>query len=135
MTEAFAPTLAANGGGTVANVISVAGLVNFPMGASYSMSKAALHAHTQATRLLLAGQGTRVVGIYPGPVDTEMAAEFDMEKATPQSVAREIVEGLEGEDDYVFPDSMARQMGELYDQNPRALEGQVADMIKEMTGT
>ena len=87
MTQAFAPALKANGGGTVANVVSIAGFTNFSGLASYSMSKAALHSLTQASRALLADQGTEVLGIYPGPIDTAMAEGFEIDKATPESAA------------------------------------------------
>ena len=66
VTQAFAPILAKNGGGTVANISSVAGLVAFDILTSYSASKAALHSVTQATRRSLKGQGTYVAGIYRG---------------------------------------------------------------------
>src|SRR5512143_1443503 len=80
VTRAFAPALAGNGGAIV-NVVSVAGLVNFPILLSYSASKAALHSLTQGLRAGLKGQGIRVFGVYPGPVDTDMARGLPMEKA------------------------------------------------------
>lgn len=65
MIRSFAPTLAANGGGTIVNMSSIAGLVNMPVFASYSASKAAVHSLTQGARAELAGQETLVVGVYP----------------------------------------------------------------------
>jgi NAD(P)-dependent dehydrogenase (short-subunit alcohol dehydrogenase family) len=132
MTEAFAPVLKANGGGTIANVISMAGLVNFPMIASYSMSKAALHSLTQASRILLGGQGTQVIGIYPGPIDTDMAEDFPMEKATVETAADAIVKGLADGTEEILTDSMAEEMGGLYATNPKEVERQVAAMAAEM---
>ena len=128
VTEAFAPVLAANGGGTVANVISIAGFANFPLFSSYSTSKAALHSLTQAMRVLLATNKTRVIGVYPGPVDTDMADGIPFEKASPESVAAEIVSGIERGDEEILPDVMAREMGGLYQSDPKALEGQIAAM-------
>ena len=133
MTTAFAPTLAANGGGTIANVVSVAGIANFPLAVSYSLSKAALHSLTQATRILLAGQGTKVSGIYPGPVDTDMAAGVETDKTSPEHVAGEILDGLEKGDEEIFPDPMAKEMGALYSQNPKGAEEGVKAMVEEMT--
>src|SRR4029453_16052596 len=80
MSQAFAPILARQGGGAIAKIISVAGLVNFPIFLSYSTSKAALHSLTQGLRAALREQGTQVFGVYPGPVDTEMAAKLPFEK-------------------------------------------------------
>jgi NAD(P)-dependent dehydrogenase (short-subunit alcohol dehydrogenase family) len=51
-------------------------------------------------RVMLGGQGIRVVGVYPGPVDTDMAEKVLMEKVSPASVATAILDGLEaGEED------------------------------------
>jgi NAD(P)-dependent dehydrogenase (short-subunit alcohol dehydrogenase family) len=122
ITQAFAPVLAANGGGAVANVSSVAGLVAFGALASYSASKAALHSLTQATRSLLRGQGTFVAGIYPGPIDTDMGKALDMQKASPADTAEAILDGLEAGEEEIFPDPVARQLGQLYLQNPKGLE-------------
>jgi NAD(P)-dependent dehydrogenase (short-subunit alcohol dehydrogenase family) len=129
MTEAFAPVLKANGGGTVANVVSMAGLVNFPLFTSYSMSKAALHSLTQASRMLLAGQGTQVLGIYPGPIDTDMAEDVPFEKATVEQCAASIVKGLAEGNEEIFTDPMAREMGGVFTANPKELERQVAAMV------
>lgn len=131
VTQSFAPVLARNGGGTVANIISVAGLVNFPLFISYSLSKAALHSVTQSTRAFLAGQGTHVVGVYPGPVDTDMASELPMEKVSTDSVANSVLDGIEAGAEDVFPDPMSEQMGALYLDDPKDLERQIAEMAAE----
>ncbi len=92
--RAFAPVLAANGGGAIVNLSSIAGQVNFPVLGSYSASKAAVHSLTQGVRAELAAQGTLVVGVYPGPIDTDMAAGIDMQKASPRDTARRVLEAL-----------------------------------------
>ena len=78
MTRAFSPILKANGGGGIINLSSVAGLSNFPALPTYSDSKAAVHSFTSGCRLLLAEQGTFVAGVYPGPVDTDMAKGIEI---------------------------------------------------------
>ena len=119
MTQAFAPTLAQNGGGTVVNVISIAALSNVPLFISYSLSKAALHSFTQSTRLALREQGTSVVGVYPGPVDTDMAASLAFDKASPEDVANAILDGVAAGDEEIFPDAMSRAMGATFEASPR----------------
>jgi len=128
VTQSFAPVLAENGGGSIVNIVSVAGLGNFPLFVSYSLSKAALHSLTQATRAFLAAQGTQVVGVYPGPVDTDMAAGVPLDKVSPRSVAEAILDGIEAGEEEVFPDPMSRQFGELFLESPKALESQLAEM-------
>ena len=131
VTQSFAPVLAANGGGRIVNIISIAGLVNFPTFISYSLSKAALHSLTQATRAFLALQGTKVTGVYPGPVDTDMAAALELDKVSPRSVAEEILDGVEADQDDVFPDPMSKELGNLFLGDPKELERQVAAMVLE----
>lgn len=133
VTQAFAPVLARNGGGAVVNVISVAGLVNFPLFLSYSLSKAAVHSLTQSTRIFLAAQGTQVLGVYPGPVETDMTEGIPFEKVSPRSVADAILAGIESGTEEIFPDPMAQQFGALYAGDPKALEHQVAEMAAEGT--
>jgi len=125
MSQAFTPALASNGGAIV-NVVSVAGLVNFPMFLSYSASKAALHSLTQGLRAALKGQGIQVFGIYPGPVDTDMAKGIPMDKASAQDVARAIVDGLAAGTEDIFPDAMAKQFGDTFFKSPKAAEEQLA---------
>jgi short-subunit dehydrogenase len=126
VSRAFAPALARNRGAIV-NVVSVAGLVNFPILLSYSASKAALHSLTQGLRAGLRGQGIRVFGVYPGPVDTDMAKGIEMEKTPTDLVARAILEGLAAGTEDIFPDPMARQFAETFLRSPKAVEEQFAN--------
>ena len=129
VTQAFAPILNANGGGAVVNLGSVASLVSFAMAQTYSASKAAVHSITQSLRIALGN--TLIVGVYPGPVDTDMAQGIPMDKATPASVAHEILDGVESGAEEVFPDPMAKEMGGFFLQNPKGLEQQAAAMAQE----
>jgi NAD(P)-dependent dehydrogenase (short-subunit alcohol dehydrogenase family) len=126
VSQSFAPVLARRGGGTLVNVSSVAGLIGLPMVLTYSTTKAALHSLTQSTREMLQAQGTWVVGVYPGPVDTDMAARVTAPKASPSSVAHAILDGLEQGLEDIYPDPFARDMGDAYALNPKSLEGRMA---------
>lgn len=128
VTQAFAPVLAKNGGGAVGNIASVASLVNFALLASYSASKAAVHSLTQATRLMLKGQGTQVFGVYPGPIDTRMAEDIPFDKTSPADAAGAIIAGIEAGTEEIFPDPMSQGMGAAYLANPKEIERQVAAM-------
>jgi len=126
VSQAFAPVLARNGGGAIVNLSSVAGLVGMPPVLTYSSTKAALHSLTQSTRQMLREQGTRVFGVYPGPVETEMAAELPMEKASAAVVAEAIVDGLERGQEEIYPDPFAVDFGSTYAVDPKALERRLA---------
>jgi NAD(P)-dependent dehydrogenase (short-subunit alcohol dehydrogenase family) len=129
MIRAFAPVLAANGGGAIVNLSSIAAHVNFPVLGSYSASKAALHSLTQGVRAELAAQGTLVVGVYPGPVDTDMAARFPMDKIAPDAVARRVLEGVEAGEEDIYPDPMSSEMRSGLLGDPKAVERQAGEML------
>ncbi|MEH6631342.1 MAG: SDR family oxidoreductase [Halopseudomonas aestusnigri] len=131
LIRAFAPTLKENGGGAIVNISSVAGYVNFPILGSYSASKAAVHSLTQGVRAELAAQGTHVVGVYPGPIDTDMAAAFPMDKTSPNVVAKEVLNAVEEGIEDVNPDPMAVDFHANYFNDPKALEKQIGEMLPQ----
>ena len=89
MVRAFAPTLKANGGGTVVNVLSAGGIVAVPVMGGYSPSKFAARAASTCLRAELAPQGTHVAALIVGSVDTRMAEHIKGRiKATPRDIAR-----------------------------------------------
>jgi NAD(P)-dependent dehydrogenase (short-subunit alcohol dehydrogenase family) len=116
MTQAFAPVLAANGGGAFVQLNSIASMKNFAGFTTYSASKAASYSVTQALRELLAEQGTRVLSVHPGPIATDMAANAGMGEIAepPALVPQAIIAALENREFHVFPDSMAQQIGGAY---------------------
>jgi NAD(P)-dependent dehydrogenase (short-subunit alcohol dehydrogenase family) len=115
--------------GAVINVSSVAGLTNFALFPTYSASKAAIHSLTQGARALLAARGVSVIGVYPGPVDTDMAREVALEKASPEAVAEAILDGVEAGTEDVFPDPFAATFGAQFESSPKASERQFAAMV------
>ena len=125
VTQAFAPILAKNGGGAVANLNSVASFVSFPLLATYSASKAATHSLTQVMRTMLREQHTLVFGVYPGPIDTRMGEALPLEKASPADAARAIVAAIIAGDEEIFPDKASQGMGPAFFADPKGLERQV----------
>ena len=71
---------------------------------------------TQGLKDSLAEQGTQVLSVHPGPISTDMAVEAGMEgMGEPASVVSEnIVQALKAGDFHLFPDSMAKQIGDVY---------------------
>ena len=128
VTQAFAPVISGNGGGGVVNLLSVVALASMPGLAAYNASKAALHSLTQSFRASLKSQGIAVFGVYPGPVDTDMAAGIPFDKTSPAVVARAILTGVsEGRED-IFPDPMSEQVAGVWAHDPKALERQFSAM-------
>jgi len=108
VTRAFAPVLEANGGGTVVNVLSVLSWVTLPQTSSYSASKAAAWSLTNAARGELRAQGTHVVGVHVGYLDTDMAAHVDGPKTDPRDLAAQIVKAVDSGEDEVLGDELSR---------------------------
>jgi NAD(P)-dependent dehydrogenase (short-subunit alcohol dehydrogenase family) len=87
MTQAFAPVLATNGGGTIVNLLSIVSWVAMPHLTTYSASKAAAWSYSNASRVQLAAQGTHVVGVHVGYVETDLTEGLEGEKIAPEQVA------------------------------------------------
>jgi NAD(P)-dependent dehydrogenase (short-subunit alcohol dehydrogenase family) len=94
-TRAFAPILAANGGGAILNVISASSWFTVPGGGAYSASKAAAWSLTDSTRIDLAAQGTHVVGVHMGLVDTDMAQGIEGPRIAPAVLAAAGLDAIE----------------------------------------
>lgn len=110
LSLAFAPILKANGGGAIVNVLSVLSWLNISAGATYSASKSAAWSLTNGLRGELRTQGTQVVGVHVGFMDTDMAAGVNMPKADPLDVARQtLVAVAEGKDE-VLADGLSRNV-------------------------
>jgi NAD(P)-dependent dehydrogenase (short-subunit alcohol dehydrogenase family) len=116
MAQAFAPVLKSNGGGAFVQLNSVASMKSFADFATYSASKAAAYSITQALRDILEPQGIQVVSVHPGPISTDMAQDAGLaEMAEPPSLVSEgIIDALKHGKFHLFPDTMAKQIGEVY---------------------
>jgi NAD(P)-dependent dehydrogenase (short-subunit alcohol dehydrogenase family) len=110
ITEAFAPVLAANGGGAFVNMLSVLSWFAAPVLSTYSASKAAAWLYSNAARVQLKQQGTEVVGVHVGYVDTDLIAEVEAEKLEPRVVAVAAFDGLEAGLSEVAVDEQSRQI-------------------------
>jgi NAD(P)-dependent dehydrogenase (short-subunit alcohol dehydrogenase family) len=129
MCQAFLPLLTRSRG-AIANVLSVAALASLPMIPAYSISKAAAFSLSQSLRALSAGRGVRVHSVMAGPVDTDMSRGFQGPKASPESVARAIFDGVEAEEEEIFPDPMSQTMAESWRSGAvKAIERQFAALV------
>ncbi len=122
MCRAFAPILGANGGGALVNILTIASLVNMPVMGSLSASKAAAFSLTQGVRAQLAKQGTLVVGVMPGAVDTDMAKHFPPPKLDPAEAARIILEAVENGVEDVYPGDMAQGIAQGFASDWKRVE-------------
>src|SRR6185312_4144199 len=110
LSRAFAPILARNDGGAIINMLSVVSWVAVPAGGTYSASKAAAWSLTNGLRTALKKQGTRVVGVHVGPVDTDLASRLTLPKVKPAQVVRQALAALQEGRSEVLVDDMTRRV-------------------------
>ncbi len=129
MTQAFLPLLTRSRGAIV-NVLSTGALAAIPIIPAYSISKAAAFSMSQSLRALLAGQGVRVHAVMTGPTDTDMSRGLDVPKASPESVARAIFDGVESGEEEIFPDPMSASLEPGWNGGAvKAMERQNAGLV------
>ena len=127
--QAFLPLLTRSGGAIVNNV-SMMAHAPFPVTPAYAISKAAAFNMTQSLRALLAGRGVRVHAVLTGPTDTDMTRGFDIPKASAESVARAIFDGVENEEEDIFPDPASQSLADSWRNGAvKALERQNAAFV------
>jgi len=113
VTQAFLPLLTCSRGAIVNNTSAMA-LAPFPFTPAYAISKAAAFNLTQSLRALLAARGVRVHAVLTGPTDTDMTRGFDIPKASPDSVARAIFDGVQNGEEDIFPDPMSAAIADSW---------------------
>jgi NAD(P)-dependent dehydrogenase (short-subunit alcohol dehydrogenase family) len=129
VTHAFLPLLRRSKGAIVNN-LSLVALAGLPVIPAYSSSKAASFNMTQSLRALLAGQGITVHAVVLGPIDTDMNRGFEIPKASPESAAEGIFDGLEKGEEDIFPDPASRSIAASWHTGvPKALERQFAAFV------
>jgi NAD(P)-dependent dehydrogenase (short-subunit alcohol dehydrogenase family) len=126
MAKAFAPVLEHNGGGVIVNMLSVVSWYVYPFNATYCASKYAALAVTDGLRIQLKAQGTHVIGVYAGFIDTEMAAALSSgPKTSPQQVAEKTVQGIRAGLDHVLADERAESLWQAVRQDPAKLHAEM----------
>jgi len=130
VTQALLPLLTRSRGAIV-NVLSLSSLAAVPFSPAYSISKAAAFSLSQSQRTLLADRGISVHRVLPGPVDTDMTRGLDIPKASPESVARAILDGVDKGEEEIFPDPMSESVAEGWRSGSvKALERQFAAYLQ-----
>lgn len=130
VTQAFLPQLT-RAKGAIVNNLSLMALAPLPLTPAYAISKAAAFNLTQSLRALLAGQGVRVHAVLTGPTDTDMTRGFDIPKASAESVARAIFDGVENGEEDIFPDPTSASLADGWrDGVAKAFERQNAAFVQ-----
>ena len=130
VTNAFLPALR-NSKGAIVNILSILALAPLPPIASYCISKAAAFSMTQSLRAFLKSKGVSVHAVLTGPVDTEMSRGLAIPKASPETAAQNIFDGMENEEEDIFPDLMSASMEQSWSGGAaKAMERQNAMAVQ-----
>jgi NAD(P)-dependent dehydrogenase (short-subunit alcohol dehydrogenase family) len=131
VTRAFLPQLKQSRGAVV-NHLSMVALAPVPVISAYSISKAAALNMTQSLRALLARDAVSVHAVMLGPIDTDMNRGFDIPKASPETAAQGIFNGLEMKEEEIFPDPASQSIAEGWRSGPaKALERQFSGFVPQ----
>jgi NAD(P)-dependent dehydrogenase (short-subunit alcohol dehydrogenase family) len=126
MCRAFAPVLERNGGGTLVNMLSAVSFFNAPTQATYSVSKAAEWSLTKAVRFELHTQGTRVIGVYAGYIDTDLAAGVkNAPKSSAADIAARVIDGIEADAEDIFADKRSREVFDTLRKDDRGFDANI----------
>ena len=127
MTRAFAPSLTGQQGAVV-NILTLVALASMPSLGVYNASKAAAWSLTQSLRADFAKRQVKVFGVFPGAVDTDMLKGVNMPETSAADVAREVMTGIEADQEDIFPDPMAKELYAEWADDHKAIERQFAAM-------
>jgi NAD(P)-dependent dehydrogenase (short-subunit alcohol dehydrogenase family) len=116
--RAFAPVLARNGGGAIVNVLSVLSWVSLSTSSSYSASKAAAWSLSNGLRNELRGQGTEVLSLHVGFMDTDMVRNVTAPKAQPDDVVKQVLAALEEGKSEILADDVSRRIKQNLSAEP-----------------
>ncbi len=123
MAVAFAPVLKANGGGALVNMLSALSWLSLGTTGAYSVSKAAAWALTNSLRNELRAQGTQVLAVHAGYIDTDMVSHVDAPKSNPADIARRTLEALAKGELEVLADETSRQVKAGFGATPSVYLG------------
>lgn len=130
LTRAFAPLLAAHGGGAVLNMLSMLSLVSLPMAATYSASKAAGLSLTRSLRAELDAQGTQVVGVLAVQTETAMGSRLPEPRMTPHEVVADALDAVQaGTNDEIIAGKQSRSIHDAFLANPRAVQAMMSTRL------
>jgi len=137
MIRAFAPILKKNGGGAIVNILSVLSWFTSPAPTGYSASKAAALRLTEGIRIELRSQGTLVVAVHVGYMDTDMIANFNVPKANPKEVASRVIEGIINGQEEILADQRSHDISVALSNNKKGFYQEIQadwDKAQQQTG-
>ncbi len=128
MCRAFAPKL---GQGAIVNMLSILAKVSLPAMGSLCASKAAGLRMTEGVRAELAAQGTKVLAVMAGAIDTDMSRDFQGPKSSTTEVAQAVLVALANGDEEVYVGDMAAWINGALATDPKSIEREMAKYLPQ----
>lgn len=119
LSQQFAPVLAANGGGAIVNVLSIASWITGPLLATYAVTKSAAWSMTNALRQELQAQHTHVLGLHVGFIDTDLTKDLAVPKVSADFVVEATFNGLAEGAHQVLADDLTKQVHGALSTHPQ----------------
>ena len=119
LSQQFAPVLAANGGGAIVNVLSIASWITGPLLATYAVTKSAAWSMTNALRQELQAQQTHVLGLHVGFIDTDLTKDLAVPKVSADFVVEATFNGLAEGAHQVLADDLTKQVHGALSTHPQ----------------
>lgn len=117
-TRAFASILAKNGGGAFVNVLSVVSWASPAGMGAYAATKSAAWSLTNGLRTELVNQGTQVLGVHVGFVDTDLTHGIDAPKLATSVVVERTYAALALNEREVLIDEISQQVKQGLNSEP-----------------
>ena len=92
------------------NILSVLSWLSIPRSGAYCAAKSAEWSLTNALRLELGPQGTRVTALHVGYMDTDMIRHFDIPKSDPAAIAKLAIDVIAAGDAEIIADETSRRV-------------------------
>jgi NAD(P)-dependent dehydrogenase (short-subunit alcohol dehydrogenase family) len=118
VSQAFAPVLAQHGGGAFLNVLSVASWISTPSLGAYAATKSAAWSVSNGLRIALKEQGTQVLGLHVGFVDTDLSRGIDLPKLATAVVVERAYAALEAGQSEVLIDEFSQNVKQGLSEEP-----------------
>ncbi|RBQ31793.1 hypothetical protein CRU92_06165 [Arcobacter sp. FW59] len=116
--------------GAIITINSILAFINLPTMALYCASKSALHSIMQAFRAELQNRQIEVYEVFPGPIDTAMAKDLQMPKASPKQIVEKTFEGLQNKTFEIFPDDFSQNIYSMLKTNQKDIEKDFASSVQ-----
>lgn len=127
MIRAFAPVLAAQGGGAILQILSIGAMTVFPQVGTYCASKYAANAMCKGLRAELAPQGTQVMSVFSGAIESDMSKNTPGPKISALTHAHNCLAALEDGQEEFWPDFKSQRVRDAWRKDPEAFERALRD--------